>query len=95
MIDIAELDRRRFGIPDQYARVYEANSSEVLRCHLIRERFMFERVQMYRENAHDVIVICGSEHVGRLSKLFVDAGETVQSKDVTKAAWFNPPWDQR
>jgi hypothetical protein len=92
MIDIPGQQRATYGIPETYETVYKANLSEILRCHLIRERYMFERVQAYRGEAANVLAIVGSEHVGRLAKLFTDNGDEVQCKDVTNSSWFDPPW---
>lgn len=88
-IDMPIEERRRQGIPENYDRL---GGETKARGHDLRERFMVERVQSECRVAGPKLIVCGSEHAASLTARFEKLGERVTARDVTKEAWFDPPY---
>lgn len=92
MIDMPCAERHRRKIPDDYAGSDKYTEEQRTGWSSERERYMFEEFGRHVGGAASALVICGSEHIAGLTKLFVEGShEITGSDDVTKAAWFDRP----
>jgi hypothetical protein len=77
-------DRSKAGVTKDYD-----NRAETRRiAYRILEAFMFDQVQKSRGDADAILLVCGSYHVAGLAKLFLSAGDRVDTEDTFDADWY-------
>jgi hypothetical protein len=92
MIDMLSAERRERQMPLDYTDPTEGYTEEQRTgWNREREQYMFCEFNRHIGPEESALIICGSEHIEELTKLFGNAGHDVTNEDVTEADWFDPP----
>jgi hypothetical protein len=89
-MDMPKDMRTKFGIPLDYAdpRITKYGPKHVLDWHAIREEYMFQRATDRMTPATVGLVICGHEHMVRLTERFKTLEGHVESKSILDSPWY-------
>jgi hypothetical protein len=85
-INTTNADKEKMGIPKGYPTGLYRNEQKE-QWHRKREQFMLQRIRKHRGEAKNLLIICGFEHLDRLSGFLQQDGE-VQRIDYRKFGWY-------
>ena len=91
MIDMPRAVRQQRNIPAEYTDPDRFAEEQRISWNHEREQYMFDYLSHHTDPEDSVLIICGSDHIAGLMRLFGQAGLDPTSEDVTESEWFDPP----
>lgn len=92
-VDMPKDVRCKFEIPLNYADPANAGGyrlEQIAEWHEIREDYMYERSTDRMTPETVALIICGHEHLERLTLRFRSLGGRVESATILSKAWYRP-----
>lgn len=88
-INTSNADKDRMGIPRDYVQG-PYSDGEKRNWNGLRERFMLDRINEYRADARNLLIVCGFAHLDVLAESLGANDEPVKPVDYRRFDWYRP-----